>query len=293
MRTAVKVGVLGLAGIAVGVGIGALIWSGGDSTSKPGGVLLVQAADGGRIESLSANRYRLVLSFREARINAFTDRPERRTLTFASNTIPSRWSSAGFDADPPNAALLVEPGTKTRPRRGASRTFVFELTRPRAHAGELSFEARLLRAPGPIPTRFGEAALFIDGADPSVERSNAVESAASSNATVPLPRPGLRAVKAIKAEVARIRDAQPPGARPVLQRIDSAAGQIIDLCDDTTGGCVDLATMFQLQFPMHEVMQEWTTVATALQPVNDDILTLSKVMSQMAREIEATSSGSR
>jgi hypothetical protein len=103
----------------------------------------------------------------------FSDRPLRRSGATPVSRFAGSWKSLGFVADPPNAALDYTDAT------GRRRTAIFELSAPRyaAHAGTLTFKARLLdpetiTAPNLAdharaadlrpPVRLADPSLFID-----------------------------------------------------------------------------------------------------------------------------------
>lgn len=94
----------------------------------------------------------------------FTDRPARRAGTTTLAGLVAVWQGSGFDADPPNAALLLTT-------RGRTTTHVVTLTDPRHARGLVSF--RLRPVPGGTeaghhhagllaPGRYGAAQLFVD-----------------------------------------------------------------------------------------------------------------------------------
>lgn len=96
----------------------------------------------------------------------FTDRPARRAGTTTLAGLVAVWQGSGFDADPPNAALLLTT-------RGRTTTHVVTLTDPRHARGLVSFRLRVVpggveagyRHGRPIaPGRYGRAGLFIDDA---------------------------------------------------------------------------------------------------------------------------------
>jgi hypothetical protein len=99
------------------------------------------------------------------RVTAFTDRPNRLTDVMTLREFAKDWNAYGFDTDPPNAALLLETGSKTR-------TSVVEMTNPRIKNGRVTF--RLNPIDGSVtlaghthkhtlkPATYDHASLFID-----------------------------------------------------------------------------------------------------------------------------------
>lgn len=109
----------------------------------------------------------------------FSDRPRRSSGVFESSDLPGSWKGLGFQADPPNAALVyMDPAT------GFERTVILELSKPgyQARSHSLSFHARVIapaKAGGNLKVhaasadrqpaqRFGDAGLFIDDGEGEV-----------------------------------------------------------------------------------------------------------------------------
>jgi hypothetical protein len=261
--------------LVAGVGIGALVWSGGGEGDTGGDVLLVQSGSAGRLEHLESTRYRLILT-PEASTFAFTDRPQRRVLTFPSVTTPDRWSQGGFTASPPNAALVVDASRSARPNESRPHTFIFELTNPsyRSPRGDLAYDARLLRADAALPHGFGEASLFIDGADAGIVGSDATEPGIDANARTPISPRTLQALKDFRAQIPQIRGQLPAQQLPTLTKAENEIQELLlPINDPQAGGTVNLAVMFALQFHMQIMAQSgaFPTVSTALQALNQQL----------------------
>jgi hypothetical protein len=99
------------------------------------------------------------------RVTAFTDRPNRLTDVMTLREFAKDWKALGFDTDPPNAALLLETGSKTR-------TSVVEMTNPRIKNGRVTFRLNPIGGSATVaghtnkhtlkPARYDHAALLID-----------------------------------------------------------------------------------------------------------------------------------
>jgi hypothetical protein len=101
-----------------------------------------------------------------ARVTWFADRPQRTSGMTTLRNLQEIWAASGFVKDPPNAALILTGGGKTR-------THVVELSRPRYRDGRVVF--RMRRVPGAVEAgrvdrdaivagAYARAALFIDDA---------------------------------------------------------------------------------------------------------------------------------
>ena len=99
------------------------------------------------------------------RVTAFTDRPNRLTDVLTLREFAKDWKAYGFDTDPPNAALLLETGSKTR-------TSVVEMTNPRIKNGRVTFRLNPIDSSATVaghthkhtlkPATYDHAAIFID-----------------------------------------------------------------------------------------------------------------------------------
>jgi hypothetical protein len=83
--------------------------------------------------------YTLTLEGLDRDVAWFSDRPARHSGTFAAVALPGAWKGFGFEADPPNAALVYRD-----PAGHPGRTVILELRSPRYAKGKLSFAARVL-----------------------------------------------------------------------------------------------------------------------------------------------------
>ena len=100
------------------------------------------------------------------RVTWFTDRPDRRAGSITLGQLAQMWSASGFDADPPNAALVLS-------RRGQDRTHVVELSLPAITGSRVTFTTRAMPRSRELgyrhtdalrPGRYGAARVFIDDA---------------------------------------------------------------------------------------------------------------------------------
>jgi len=99
------------------------------------------------------------------RVTAFTDRPNRLTAVMTLREFAKDWKGYGFDTDPPNAALLLETGSKTR-------TSVVEMTNPRIKNGRVTFRLNPIDGSATLaghthkhtlkPASYDHASVFID-----------------------------------------------------------------------------------------------------------------------------------
>jgi hypothetical protein len=271
-------GLLVLAALA-GLGLGALLWSGGAGATGAGReFLLVQPTAAGRLEARGGDRYRLVLSAPDPRTAAFADRPDRQVSSFPSDTLPTRWSSGGFTADPPNAALLIEPGGLARSLAAGPQTLTVELTDPDFDyaTGDLSFDARLLGSEGRPTRRFDKAVLFIDGADAGAVED---EPPAAQVPTAPLPSQGIQAIERAAGQIGSILEGPqvgrlPAAASQAAQNVQELLSQIER--ESHEGGEVSLATMFQLQFQMQIMSQYVEAVSNTLAAIHQEMLTMAR-----------------
>jgi hypothetical protein len=138
-------------------------------------VLYALTAARGTLTAVEGKKRTYVLTLRAAsdHVTWFTDRPARQSGFLPTAGFVSRWAGQGFDADPPNVALVV------REPSGATDTVVAVMTRPKVTKGVFTARLRVLsmdqakavgshlaghagRHDTTIPARFTSAALFID-----------------------------------------------------------------------------------------------------------------------------------
>jgi len=125
-RTAAKV-LLGSAVLAVGLSA----CSDSDESSTPdAGVLFVLDTPSSVVEE-SGDDYRLVVPTGE-KLMWFTETPERLAGVVSFDHWLQTWDAMGFDADPPNAALIVDLGD-------GPRTHIVEMSDPIVLDDEVSF----------------------------------------------------------------------------------------------------------------------------------------------------------
>jgi hypothetical protein len=139
----------------------------GVAQASPGSLFVLPGGSG----TLQRERGRLRLVLSDAGpVSSFTDRPERRADSLSLRRFVRRWRALGFEADPPNAALVLDGAPRSRD------VVILELGRPRLgrHA-RVSMPVRLVpgrrpaalrrflaRADRAVPARFGRASLFVD-----------------------------------------------------------------------------------------------------------------------------------
>ena len=134
--------------------------------------LYVATAGGGKLaRTHTPGVYRLTLAQPAPFVTTFTDHPARSASAESTRAFVSGWKAAGFEADPPNAALVVADAPATRD------ISTFELSHPRiTKAGAVVFRAKRIgppatgaleqlgkRADRPAAGRFGRASLYVDG----------------------------------------------------------------------------------------------------------------------------------
>lgn len=141
--------------------------------------LFVQDFSAGSVKRVSENRFDLTIRAR-GDMTAFADRPARKTWRLATSTFVSRWSTYGFDADPPNAALVIDGAPRdadalavtllsVHRRRGA---LVYRVQPLRGDAKALAGYVK--RADRLRSGRLGAGSLFID--DPGRPQTLYIES---------------------------------------------------------------------------------------------------------------------
>jgi hypothetical protein len=134
-------------------------------------LLYVQQTDGGNLRHLAGGGFRLELTGVSPRVSTFTDRPRRRAGSRSLRQFVAGWGKAGFAADPPNAALVLDGAPRSRD------VAMLTLSRPRydRRRHTLSYRVKPLRekdtdtlagfAKRGDPVRagdFGSASLFVD-----------------------------------------------------------------------------------------------------------------------------------
>lgn len=159
MRSKLLISVLATAAVSLTIAVGA------GAAEPQGSALFVQTADGG-----SFQHGRLTLRGVGHSLAWFSDRPERESGTVSFPDF--RQSLFGGDQPAPNAALDL-------PGKGLGGVAALRLTKPRfdAGSGTVSYRVQRLKAAGgnlgdyfdrfsghDLPSSFGPASLFIDGA---------------------------------------------------------------------------------------------------------------------------------
>jgi hypothetical protein len=134
-----------------------------------GSLLYVQQMEGGTLRHVKAG-LELELTGVSPRVSTFTDRPRRRAGSQPLRTFIGGWANAGFAADPPNAALVLNHAPSSRD------VAMLTLSRPRYDRRDqtLTFRVKPLREKDPTlagfakradPLQtgdFGSASLFVD-----------------------------------------------------------------------------------------------------------------------------------
>jgi hypothetical protein len=136
------------------------------------GDLYVATAGGGSLTPTGhgGDTYRLRLDHPGQAITSFADHPGRVADDTTPKALVDGWKADGFEADPPNAALVVNGAPADHD------VMVVELTKPQlTKSGALTFDAKRIPAPKDgalkafapradrsVATHFGGASLFID-----------------------------------------------------------------------------------------------------------------------------------
>src|SRR5882757_6380157 len=108
-------------------------------------------------EKGKGSSYRLVLEGLDRNVTWFSDRPARRSGSFAVPILARSWKGFGFTSDPPNAAL-----TYSEKGGGSARTVIVEISHPSLARGRLSFAVRVL---DPKAIKAGNLAAHATAAD--------------------------------------------------------------------------------------------------------------------------------
>lgn len=139
--------------------------------SGPGSLLFVQQTQGGSLRQLGSGNFKLELTGVSPRVSTFTDRPRRHAGSQRLRDFVSGWSKAGFAADPPNAALVLDHGPRSRdlalvtlshPRYDRRQKTLTYRIRP-LHGKDLGALAAFAKRADPVRAgNFGSASLFVD-----------------------------------------------------------------------------------------------------------------------------------
>ncbi|HEV7585849.1 MAG TPA: hypothetical protein VGO14_08730 [Solirubrobacteraceae bacterium] len=140
--------------------------------ATPPGYLYVITGFHGKLKAVSKGHslYQLTLA-QSTDVTYFSDRPQRRSGVIPLDVFVKDWTTFGFTAEPPNAALVISGAPANRD------TFIFRLTRPRlGRHGTVQFTALVFpatrvssglhdlaaRADTKLPRSFRTASVFID-----------------------------------------------------------------------------------------------------------------------------------
>lgn len=150
-------------------------------TSGAGSLLYVQQTQGGSLRQLGSGSFELQLTGISPRVSTFTDRPRRRAGSQRLRDFVSGWGKAGFAADPPNAALVLDHGprsrdvalvTLSRPRYDRRHKTLTYRVKPLRGKGSGTLAAFAKRADPVRAGGFGSASLFVDN---GVEEADLVD----------------------------------------------------------------------------------------------------------------------
>jgi hypothetical protein len=139
--------------------------------SGPGSLLYVQQTEGGSLRHLDSGGFELRLAGVSPRVSTFTDRPRRRAGSTRLRSFIARWGKAGFAADPPNAALVLDRAPRSRdvamltlshPRYNARQETLTYRVKPLRGKDSGALAAIVKRADPVRPGAFGSASLFVD-----------------------------------------------------------------------------------------------------------------------------------
>lgn len=163
--------------LALALALAALAPAGQAASGKragPGSLLYVQQTEAGSLRQLDSGGFVLQLTGVSPRVSTFTDRPRRRAGSKGLSSFIRGWSKAGFAADPPNAALVLDRAPRSRDvamltlshprynRRQQTLTYRVKPLRGKG-AGALAALAALLKRADPVRAgAFGSASLFVD-----------------------------------------------------------------------------------------------------------------------------------
>lgn len=122
-------------------------------------ILLSISGDRTSIERIgTSDSFRMRMQGTHNLVTWFTDRPVRRAGVMEARDLVKEWKGLGFDAVPPNSALVLRAGD-------VSTTIVVETTHPRYENGVIAFTLKPIPGGGAvIPESAPDADLFIDDA---------------------------------------------------------------------------------------------------------------------------------
>lgn len=139
--------------------------------SGPGSLLYVQQTEGGSLRQLDSGGFVLRLTGVSPRISTFTDRPRRQAASKTLRSFVSGWGKAGFAADPPNAALVLDRAPRSRdvamltlshPRYNRRQQTLTYRVKPLRGKDTGALAALVKRADPVRAGGFGSASLFVD-----------------------------------------------------------------------------------------------------------------------------------
>ncbi len=139
--------------------------------SGAGSLLYVQQTEGGSLRHLRSGGFELELTGVSPRVSTFTDRPHRQAGSQRLRDFVSGWGKAGFAADPPNAALVLDRGPRSRdvalvtlshPRYDRRHGVLTYRVKPLHGKGSDALAAFAKRADPVRAGDFGSASLFVD-----------------------------------------------------------------------------------------------------------------------------------
>ena len=142
-----------------------------NSQSGAGSLLYVQQMEGGSLRHLDSGGFALRLTGVSPRLSTFTDRPRRRAGSQGLRKFLSGWGKAGFAADPPNAALVLDRAARSRdvamltlshPRYNRRHQTLTYRVKPLHGKGAGALAAFAKRGDRVRAGNFGSASLFVD-----------------------------------------------------------------------------------------------------------------------------------
>ncbi len=213
--------------------------------------LYVASANSGSLtRTHTSGVYRLMMAQPGSSVTTFTDHPARSASSLSTRKFVRDWAAAGFRADPPNAALVVDDEPST------ADVYTFELSRPRMDKnGRLVFRAKRIgpptsgaleqfakRADRPQTGRFHRSSLFVD--------------AGSQQLPVEVKVSGLAAGQVIRLGFDQPIDIQPSALVTPSVQVSGAAGLDVD-----TTGLIIVGTQGTLANGIYDIGVDGTSLS--------------------------------
>ena len=213
--------------------------------------LYVATANSGSLtRTHTSGVYRLTMAQPASSVTVFTDHPSRSASSQSTRKFVHDWTTEGFKADPPNAALVVDDEPST------ADVYTFELSRPRIDKnGRLVFRAKRIgrptsgaleqlgkRADRPQTGRFHRASLFVD--------------AGSEQLPVQVKVSGLAAGQVIRLSFDQPIDIEPSQNVTPSVQVSGAAGFDVD-----TSGLIIVGTQGTLASGTYDIGVDGTSLS--------------------------------